>query len=102
MTNMWLPTVVNGLLVAIVVLYMRANKADNAEKVERVESQVKNVEARLKTDEEEYLTEDKHELLCRNAQLELKAYIGEVMASMAAQFDIRFDELEKLIKNGNK
>ena len=102
MDTTWWPTVVSVFLVGLVGYYMRSNRADIMERVRAMAGEVTEIENRVKEDENLYLTEEKHDLLCRNSQLELKAYISEVLKTMQAQADKRFDGLERLIKNGHK
>lgn len=93
----WAPTIVAlaflGLAIFMIRQMITGSKMQN-------EAEVKKLEARLVKDEGDYLTEEKHGLLCSNAQLELKAHITAVLTQTKDEI---FDELraiKDMIKKG--
>ena len=94
----WLPTIANGLLVCLVMYYIKVNRESILERMGRVDKHVIEVEERVKEDESRLLTEEKHDLLCRNNCLEIKAYIATVVAELQRKNQEQFEELKGLIK----
>lgn len=94
----WLPTIVNGLLVTLVIYFLKMNRENILERVGNVKSYARSLEARIADDENRLLTEEKHDLLCRNNCLEIKAYISEALAVMQKQNQQQFEVLKGLIQ----
>jgi len=62
--------------------------------------EVKQLKARLDKDEEDYLTQEKHQLLCANAQLELQAHITSVLTQTKDEIFAELRSIKGMIKNG--
>jgi len=101
----WLPTIVTGAMLtaamSIIVWYIRSTHA-------RIRLEVDKLTDRLKDDEDKYLTETKHQIICSGNTAEVKLHINGVMQRQREDLDQHFkdvwkrlDELRDLIKNGN-
>ena len=101
MDTTWWPTVVSVFLVGLVGYYMRSNKGDIMERVKLMGGEVTELEDRLKADEEAYLTQKEHELICDNSNLKIRAHITDEINTL--RNDI-FKEIRALVeaikKNG--
>ena len=62
---------------------------------------VKELEKRVAQDEDEMMSEEKHELICENRELKVNAHISAEMTQLKDEVFSEFRELKVLVKNGN-
>ena len=71
------------------------------ERMGRTELETGKITERLTSDEEGYLTQDKHQLLCSNAQLELKAHVSAELKIVGDSIFNAIRRLEEAVRNVN-
>ena len=96
----WLPTLVSIMMLGLIVYFIKSNKADNLKAVNGVENAMDDLKDRLEKDEENYLTEKNHGVLCENAHLKLRAHVSAEIKKSSDAIHAAIRELTTAVKNG--
>lgn len=91
MAEAWIPSMIAVGALGLVWWGIRSGQAELTKKVDDMEDE-----------QDEFLTEDNHTLLCENATLKVEAHITKELVSLKDEIFGKLRDIETLVKNGPK
>ena len=91
MIEAWVPTIVSGGALGLVWLGFRTQKTRTDNRIDDIEK-----------NQEKYIPEEKHKLICENATLKTNEHLTAELKALKEEICIELRSLEKLIRNNGK